>query len=692
MPDYTNDYDYEEEQRHKEIQFDSWQSIDGYLNDAKEKIEGIYVDTEETVDADEARLVDVDRLALKEEEDYINKNLPDGHYIDGNDVAAIHRKCEKQLDGLGKELVKAKSQGDLAKIAEVEKDINKLKKSRDAELQKLCDEAPRYNRAAVKSMMAQQLKAADAGRPGSEIKIYRQEKDHDGLMVTTYGRNRVGRFNQMLREREKKAKNLKGQKAQHQKDKLGYSTKEFLRGDAESMFKGSVAMSLHAALFLLNKLAQAGNMAAHHALHQYAFNKLTMDDAEAMQKAVDDMQKSVIETGKEGERSWNGTFAAMDFEDPDLPPFEAMEKSVTPDAEHDVVAVNMSYIAPDGTMMQGDVYLGTEDNVRQYFEGMGDMDVDAEVAENAAKVEALGIENLMVEDVQNAYDASLGKESGVPEKAEDYSYEEEYEDDPEEEEKSETVGHEAVTPVLAPRDIDVENLLNGGDGHPHHDEGESKKEPKKEKSIEPLTAEEVKNLKPLGGSIEAAAAVEMYRRSMTEFKRGLESIKSYDDVKDYVGKGKGAELMEDASKYAKEALSMVDDANAVAVWDAVRDFNSQNLVGKGILDQEGALDTAKANAYEYCYRSMDYATADALTRMGDSESKTAKYKEWLSDGMKKNPMAPNQPVIPLAEDDLDQLLAEDEGQDTWFESWADSAKSSRDDEKMDLDSEDYLGI
>lgn len=418
MPDKSNE----------QLHFDNMRQIDEYLRDAEKKIGGLYADTEMTQDADEARQLDVDRMELKEEEDYIKENLKDGHYIDGYEVTEIHKKYAKHIGSLEKELENEK---DPAKVAEIEKNLNKLKESRNGELQRLCDEAPRYSRSAIRAMMTQQLRNNDAGRVGGEIKIYRKEEGHDGLLVTTYGKNRVGEFNKMLRKHDERVAELKGRKAGEQARNLGHSTKEFLQGDAEHMFKGSVSMGLHAALFLLNKLSQAGNKSAQWALYLYARNKLTMDDMEALQKAVDEVSEESLGKNKEGDvaeqKGWNGTIEPMDFNSPDLPPFADMEKCTTYDEEHDVLNVGTSYIDDNGTLRQGSVYLGSEENIRQHLNSMGELDVEAEIAENAAIVEALGIESLMVENVQEAY------EEAEKEAAEKKSHEEAWEDECEEE-------------------------------------------------------------------------------------------------------------------------------------------------------------------------------------------------------------------------------------------------------------------
>lgn len=454
MPDNTNNF----------IGFEDMRQFDEYLRarDAEDKISGLYAETEMTQDADEARQLDVNRLDLKEEDDYINENLKDGHYIDGREVVEIHNKYEKHIGSLKNELEKAKKE-EPAKADKITDDIEKLKESRNKELQRLCDEAPKYNRSAIKAMMVQQLRNNDAGRVGNEIKIYRKEEGHDGLLVTTYGKNRVGEINKMMRKHDEKVAELKGRKAGEQARNLGHSTKEFLQGDAEHMFKGSVAMSLHAALFLLNKLSQAGNKSAQWALYLYARNKLTMGDMEALQKAVNDTSKeNLIRTNNGGEKIWNGSIEPMDFSSPDLPPFEDMNKCTTYDEEHDVMNVGTSYIDDNGTLRQGNVYLGSEENIRQHLTSMGELDVEAEIAENAAKVETLGLESLMVENVQEAY------EEAAKEKSHEEAWEDECEEELEEAEEAteaseedieEVSEEEAAETVLEPGEEDISDLM-----------------------------------------------------------------------------------------------------------------------------------------------------------------------------------------------------------------------------------------
>lgn len=400
MPDKTNDY----------IHLDDLRQMEEYARAAEAAVDNLQAETEMTQDADEARQLDVDRMDLKEEEDYINKNLQDGHYIDGYEVAAIHKKYEKHIGSLEKELeklekVEEKDPEKAKKIADdinkITNDINKLKESRNGELQKLCDEAPKYNRSAIRSMMTQQLRNNDAGRVGGDIKVYHKDKGQENLLVTTYGKNRVGEINKMLRQHDAKAADLAGRRAGEQQRHIGHSARDFLQGDAEHMFKGGVSMGLHAFLFILNKAAQAGNKSAQWALYQYARNKLTMDDAEALQKAVNDVSRKNIAKNKEvdiaEQKGWNGTIEPMDFNSPDLPPFEDMDLCDTYSTDPDVRVMNISYIDDDGTRRQGSVYRGTDDDIRQYLSNMGLPDdvIDAELAENAEKVEALGLGNIL---------------------------------------------------------------------------------------------------------------------------------------------------------------------------------------------------------------------------------------------------------------------------------------------------------
>lgn len=403
MPDKTNENDYRYEDEQQEIHLNDLRQLDEYARAAEGKIDELYAETETTMDADDARMLDVDRMDLKEEEDYINKNLQDGCYIDGREVAAIHNKYEKHMGQLQNELKKAKKE-DPEKANKIADDIDKLKESRNGELQKLCDETKKYSGATIRKIMKQQLKDNDAGRAGGEVKIYRKEKGHDGLLVTTYGKNRVGELNKWMRKHDEKAAELAGRKAGEQKRQLGHSAKEFMRGDAESMFKGSVSMGLHALLFMLNKASQAGNKSAQWALYLYARNKLTMDDAEALQNALDDVSQKNIAKNKEGDmaeqKTWNGTIEPMDFNRSDLPAFRDMELCDTYTTDPDIRIANMSYIDSDGTRREGYIYRGTDDNIRQYLSNMGLPDdvVDAELAENAAKEEALGMGKILPMD------------------------------------------------------------------------------------------------------------------------------------------------------------------------------------------------------------------------------------------------------------------------------------------------------
>lgn len=400
---------------------------------AREFAEQMEVDSETTVDADEARQLDVDGTELEDEEKIIENALGNGCYIDGSDVAAIHDKYEKKIrEATQKAREEAKEKGEELDPAEAKAISDKLEEQRNKEVEELCRNAPKYGVRSTLALMAKQLRDNERGAAGRSVRIYRKDAKTGKLQVTTYGRNRVGAINRMVRQHEQRAASLKGQRANEQRRNLGHSTKEFLQGDAEHMFKGSVAMSLHVALLFFNKLAQAGNKSAQGILYLYAFNKLAMDDAEALQKAIDDTAKAnvtregdkaaeagkapgekevagppaVIAHGELIEGGWEADKIPMDFGSPDLPPFKDMERAYTDFADFDVLGVQMMFKDKDGNVQMGSVLLGTEQNIRRMYEDIGDFgpaEIDSLIAENAGKVEALGLKSLMVENVRDAY-------------------------------------------------------------------------------------------------------------------------------------------------------------------------------------------------------------------------------------------------------------------------------------------------
>lgn len=104
---------------------------------------------------------------------------------------------------------------------------------------------------------------------------------------------------------------------------------------------------------------------------------------------------------------------------PDMPPFAEMNKCVTHFKQFDTLAVQMMFQDKNRNVQIGTVLLGTEQNIRSMYEDMGAFEpeeIDALIAENAEKVHALGLENLMVENVLDAYERQFGgKDAGSKE-------------------------------------------------------------------------------------------------------------------------------------------------------------------------------------------------------------------------------------------------------------------------------------
>lgn len=439
--------DYDEEQRRRQVEFDFDQIHEVMGNLSQEEIDGIEVETEETMSVDDARQLNLNGMDMSEEEAIIKEVLKDGHYVDGSEVAGIHQKYEKAMEDAkrqrDKQLGELKDQVKEGGITpeeasakresieeETEAKIKSLQKKRNEEVTKLCEDAPKYNKSAINMMKRQQLRDNESGRAGRTLQIYRKEKGD--FTVTNYSKNRIGEFNKMLRKHGQEAERIKGQNARHQKDRLGYSAKDFFQGDAEHMFKGSVTMSLHAALFLLNKLSQMGSKVANQILYKYALNKLDMDDAKALQKAIDTVTKQSMEKGKEQEAPEESVYDIL--EEKKVPAVVEQELPTVVNIgeyfnNHDYQRVNafssdsfdVNYsgvylkefdvvacaakVDKEGVNFVGVVFLGEEENLRNMFKDMGldDASVEKNLAENAAKVKKLGLEECMTKNPKESF-------------------------------------------------------------------------------------------------------------------------------------------------------------------------------------------------------------------------------------------------------------------------------------------------
>lgn len=109
------------------------------------------------------------------------------------------------------------------------------------------------------------------------------------------------------------------------------------------------------------------------------------------------------------------------FASPEMPGFSDMRKEHTHFPDLDVLALRLSFNDKDGNIQVANVFLGTEQNIRRMFEDIGlpDEQIDAEIAQNAEKVHALGLDSLMVENVLDAYSdfrsgKTAGKDQGSP--------------------------------------------------------------------------------------------------------------------------------------------------------------------------------------------------------------------------------------------------------------------------------------
>lgn len=462
-------------------------------------------DYEATMGTDEARQWDIDGLNLKEEEDIITDNLEDGHYIDGDEVAAIHQKYEKLndnakkkfgkiMDDADKEAKKAEKENNpdaydaamekkMAAKAELKKTVDDLKKSRNKEVEDLCKNAPKYSIAARDMLKRKQLREKESGRPVRDIKLYRKVKGQEKLQVTIYGKNRIGELNKILRKHDESLARMKGEKAKRQVDKIGYSAKEFMQGDAEHMFKGSVAMSLHAALFLLSKLAQAGHRAAQFSLYLYALNKLNMDDAEALQKAMNDADKMGLGKAPEGREgpTFGCELPALPNERQPLPilpidleePFECMGSTMQYDRAHDVMGVRVWTNDGKNTYINH-VFCGTEANLRKLFEDMGKSpeEIEQALAKNAEFARNFGLDKIMVDNVKQAFlDAEASMNKGQKYEREGIS-----------------------GPVLAPGDVDLTEMLYGSERKALPDKENTKNEANKDDITAILNSDDGKGL------------------------------------------------------------------------------------------------------------------------------------------------------------------------------------------------------
>lgn len=217
-------------------------------------------------------------------EKMLEKQLKDGHFVNKADIEKISQKYLEDVAELT-------SKGTGPEEAQLE--ANKL---REAAVENIAKHAQKYDENSLRQMQVQ------AAMKGERFDVYRKEKGRDGLIQTT-----VGRTNMTLKQFQKMGKAKEGvgiasRRIGGQGFAMRNAAGQVLQGDAASMSKGTLMLTVSLAIVLLNSLKKSLDQSIIKNIEKALSKNVDFVDMDTLSKMVEDAQKdkSAEVTKKEG--------------------------------------------------------------------------------------------------------------------------------------------------------------------------------------------------------------------------------------------------------------------------------------------------------------------------------------------------------------------------------------------------------
>ena len=223
------------------------------------------------------------RNELVNTEKMLENQLKDGHFVNKADVEKI---SQKYLEDVAELQSKGKNYQDAAKIAN---DIRK------ASVENLAQHAQKYDEKSLRQMQVQ------AAMKGERFDVYRKVKGNENLVQTT-----VGRTNMTLKQFQRVGKAKEGMGiASRRIGGQGFAMRnaagQVLQGDAASMSKGTLMLSVSMAIVLLNSMKKSLDQNVIKNIEKALAKNVDFVDMDTLSKMVEDAQKdkSSEKSGKE---------------------------------------------------------------------------------------------------------------------------------------------------------------------------------------------------------------------------------------------------------------------------------------------------------------------------------------------------------------------------------------------------------
>ena len=223
------------------------------------------------------------RNELVNTEKMLENQLKDGHFVNKADVEKITQKYLEDISEL-------QSKGDSYENAAAE--ANKIRK---ASVENLAKHAQKYDEKSLRQMQVQ------AAMKGERFDVYRKVKGNENLVQTT-----VGRTNMTLKQFQRMGKAKEGmgiasRRIGGQGFAMRNSVGQVLQGDAASMSKGTLMLTVSLAIVLLNSMKKSLDQNVIKNIEKALAKNVDFVDMDTLSKMVEDAQKdkSSEKSGKE---------------------------------------------------------------------------------------------------------------------------------------------------------------------------------------------------------------------------------------------------------------------------------------------------------------------------------------------------------------------------------------------------------